>query len=55
MAQTLANKKGLVVGIANEDSIAWGRAKAFQAEGAELAVTYLNVRRNPMCGRCRSR
>jgi enoyl-[acyl-carrier protein] reductase I len=33
---------GLVVGIANEQSIAWGCAKAFRAFGAELAVTYLN-------------
>lgn len=38
----LAGKKGLVVGIANEESIAWGCAKAFQEQGAELAVTYLN-------------
>lgn len=38
----LAGKKGLVVGIANEDSIAWGCAKAFHDHGAEIAVTYLN-------------
>jgi enoyl-[acyl-carrier protein] reductase I len=38
----LQGKKGLVVGIANESSIAWGCAKAFRALGAELAVTYLN-------------
>lgn len=31
-----------MVGIANEESIAWGCAKAFQEQGAELAVTYLN-------------
>jgi enoyl-[acyl-carrier protein] reductase I len=47
MTQTLAGKKGLVVGIANEHSIAWGCAKAFQAEGAELAVTYLNAKAEP--------
>ena len=47
MIQTLAGKKGLVVGIANEHSIAWGCAQAFQAEGAELAVTYLNVKAEP--------
>ncbi len=41
-AKLLEGKKGLVVGIANEDSIAWGCAKAFRAFGAELAVTYLN-------------
>jgi enoyl-[acyl-carrier protein] reductase I len=38
----LDGKKGLIVGNANEQSIAWGCAKAFRALGAELAVTYLN-------------
>jgi enoyl-[acyl-carrier protein] reductase I len=38
----LKGRKGLIVGIANEQSIAWGCAKAFRALGAELAVTYLN-------------
>lgn len=41
-AQLLEGKKGLIVGIANDQSIAWGCAKAFRALGAELAVTYLN-------------
>jgi len=41
-AKLLEGKRGLVVGIANENSIAWGCAKAFRAFGAELAVTYLN-------------
>ena len=41
-ARLLENKRGLVVGIANESSIAWGCAKAFRAFGAEVAVTYLN-------------
>src|SRR6516225_5797407 len=41
-AKLLEAKLGLVVGIANEQSIAWGCAKAFRAFGAELAVTYLN-------------
>ncbi|WP_170422317.1 enoyl-ACP reductase FabI [Ruegeria arenilitoris] len=36
------DKKALVVGVANENSIAWGCAKAFKALGADLAVTYLN-------------
>jgi enoyl-[acyl-carrier protein] reductase I len=40
----LKGKKGLIVGIANNQSIAWGCAKAFRALGAELAVTYLNER-----------
>jgi enoyl-[acyl-carrier protein] reductase I len=38
----LKGKKGLVVGIANEHSIAAGCAKAFYDAGAQLAVTYLN-------------
>ncbi len=41
-ARLLEGKKGLIVGIANENSIAWGCAKAFRALGADLAVTYLN-------------
>jgi enoyl-[acyl-carrier protein] reductase I len=41
-AKILDGKRGLVVGIANDQSIAWGCAKAFRAFGAELAVTYLN-------------
>ena len=42
MAPLLKGKRGLIVGIANDQSIAWGCAKAFRALGAELAVTYLN-------------
>jgi len=38
----LKNKRALVVGIANEHSIAYGCAKAFHELGATLAVTYLN-------------
>ncbi|MEZ5446899.1 MAG: enoyl-ACP reductase FabI [Gammaproteobacteria bacterium] len=38
----LAGKKALVVGIANEHSIAYGCASAFHELGAELAITYLN-------------
>ena len=38
----LKGKKALVVGIANESSIAWGCASAFRELGADLAVTYLN-------------
>src|ERR1700738_1826022 len=41
-AKPLEGKRGLIVGIANENSIAWGCAKAFRAFGADLAVTYLN-------------
>lgn len=39
---SLQGKKALVIGIANEDSIAYGCAKAFREQGADLAVTYLN-------------
>ena len=41
-AKLLEGKKGLIVGIANDHSIAWGCATAFRALGSQLAVTYLN-------------
>ena len=41
-AKLLEGKKGLIVGIANDHSIAWGCAKAFRALGSQLAVTYVN-------------
>jgi enoyl-[acyl-carrier protein] reductase I len=41
-APLLEGKQDLIVGIANDQSIAWGCAKAFRALGAELAITYLN-------------
>ncbi|HQR56720.1 MAG TPA: enoyl-ACP reductase FabI [Burkholderiaceae bacterium] len=43
----LAGKKALVVGIANDSSIAWGCAKAFREVGADVAVTYLNEKALP--------
>jgi enoyl-[acyl-carrier protein] reductase I len=43
----LSGKKGLVIGIANKDSIAYGCAKAFRAAGADLAVSYLNAKAEP--------
>jgi enoyl-[acyl-carrier protein] reductase I len=43
----LRGHKGLVVGIANEHSIAWGCARAFRRLGAELAITYLNDKAKP--------
>ncbi len=46
-AKLLEGKKGLIVGIANQQSIAWGCARAFHAFGADLAVTYLNDRAKP--------
>jgi enoyl-[acyl-carrier protein] reductase I len=44
---SLAGKKALVVGIANEHSIAWGCAQALRAQGADLAVTWLNDKAEP--------
>src|ERR1017187_4311333 len=38
----LQGKKGLIVGVANGHSIAWGIAQQAHAHGAELAFTYLN-------------
>ena len=38
----LQGRKGLVVGIANEQSLAWSAAEHFANAGAELAITYLN-------------
>jgi enoyl-[acyl-carrier protein] reductase I len=43
----LKGAKALVVGIANESSIAYGCAKAFRELGADLAVTYLNEKARP--------
>ena len=36
----MAGKRGLILGIANDRSLAWGIAKAVASQGAELAVTY---------------
>src|SRR5579883_1304842 len=36
----MEGKRGLIMGVANERSIAWGIAKAVSAQGAELAFTY---------------
>ena len=38
----LKGHKGLIVGIANDQSIAYGCARAFRELGADVAVTYLN-------------
>ncbi|MEC4593739.1 MULTISPECIES: enoyl-ACP reductase FabI [Nitrospirillum] len=37
----MAGKRGLIMGVANDRSIAWGIAKAVAAQGAELAFTYM--------------
>lgn len=36
----LQGKKGLIIGLANDQSIAWGCAKAYASAGAELTITY---------------
>jgi enoyl-[acyl-carrier protein] reductase I len=36
----MAGKRGLIMGVANNRSIAWGIAKSCAAQGAELAFTY---------------
>lgn len=39
---SLKGKKALIIGIANQDSIAYGCAKCLREQGADLAITYLN-------------
>jgi enoyl-[acyl-carrier protein] reductase I len=41
---SLRGKKGLIVGIANQDSIAYGCAKFLREQNAELCITYLNAK-----------
>jgi len=43
----LAGKKGLIVGMANKDSIAFGCARQCKAAGAAIAATYLNAKAEP--------
>lgn len=43
----MKGRKGLVVGIANEHSLAWSAAQHFRNAGADLAITYLNDRAKP--------
>ena len=43
----LEGRKGLITGIANDQSIAWGCAKAFHRLGADVAVTYLSEKAKP--------
>ena len=46
--QVLAGQKALVIGVANDQSIAYGCAKAFRTVGADLAITWLNERARPL-------
>ncbi len=43
----LKDRKGLVIGIANEHSLAWSAAQHFRNAGADLAITHLNDRAKP--------
>jgi len=47
MGNELQGRRGLIVGIANEQSIAWGCARACHEAGAELALTWLNDKARP--------
>lgn len=40
MKEAMINKRGLILGLANDHSIAWGIAKALHEQGAEMAFTY---------------
>ena len=40
MAELMKGKRGLVMGVANKNSIAWGIAQQLAAQGAELAFSY---------------
>ena len=44
---SLAGKRGIILGIANDASIAWGCARAMRGAGAELALSYLNDKAKP--------
>jgi enoyl-[acyl-carrier protein] reductase I len=43
----MTGQKALVVGVANDQSIAYGCARAFRAQGADIAITYLNEKAEP--------
>ena len=43
----LKGRKALIVGVANDRSIAWGCAQQMHRSGAEIAMTYLNDRARP--------
>ncbi len=57
--QLMAGKRGLIMGLANDKSIAWGIAKALSDAGAELAFSYqgdaLKKRVDPLAGQLGSR
>ena len=56
MSDLMKGKRGLIMGVANDHSIAWGIAKTLADHGAELAFTYQNDklrdRVEKMAGEC---
>ena len=40
--QLMSGKKGLIMGLANDKSIAWGIAQALSDQGAQIAISYQN-------------
>ena len=46
-ARPLAGKKGIILGVANEHSIAYGCAQAFRGLGADIALTYSGEKAKP--------
>lgn len=58
MTQLMAGKRGLIMGVANHNSIAWGIANMLNQHGAELAFTYqgeaLGKRVKPLAAQCGS-
>ena len=59
MGDLMQGKRGLVMGVANHNSIAWGAAKALAGQGAEIALTYqgdaFGKRVRPLAGEIGSR
>lgn len=50
----MSGRKGLVLGVANEHSLAWAAARNLHAAGGEVAMTYLNDRARPYVARLAS-
>jgi enoyl-[acyl-carrier protein] reductase I len=50
----LAGKKALILGIANDQSIAYGCARAMRKVGVDIAMTYLTAGRNRHCAPSRT-
>jgi hypothetical protein len=51
MTGLMAGKRGLIMGLANDKSLAWGIAKALGEQGAELAFSYQGEALRSACGR----